>query len=77
MLRQDHSARDFADLMPGSADALQTASHIPNWAIAHVESGFITTQDIVDVIANMRRVDSIFSKDFTELTGTKAVVITA
>jgi hypothetical protein len=59
------------------SDALRTASHIPNWAIAHVESGFITTQDIVDVVANMRRVDSIYSKDLTELTGTKAVIITA
>lgn len=58
-------------------ETLQTASHIKTWAIAHVESGFITTQDIVDTISNVRRVDSIFTKDFTELAGTKAVIITA
>lgn len=58
-------------------ETLKTASHIPTWAIAHVEDGFITTQDIVETISKIRRVDSIFTKDFSELTGTKAVIITA
>jgi hypothetical protein len=58
-------------------DTLQTASHIPKWAVAHVENGFVSTQDIVEVIGRIRRVDTIFSKDFSELTGTKAVIITA
>ena len=56
---------------------LRRASHIKNWAIAHVESGFIQTQDIVDTIADIRRVDTIYTKDFSELTGAKAVIITA
>ena len=56
---------------------LQKASHIRSWAVAHVETGFITTQDIVDTIADIRRVDTIYTKDFSELTGTKAVIITA
>lgn len=56
---------------------LRRASQIRNWAIAHVESGFITTQDIVETIGSIRRVDTIFTKDFSELTGTKAVIITA
>ena len=58
-------------------ETLRTASHIKNWAIAHVESGFISTQDIVEVIGRIRRVDTIYTKDFSELTGTKAVIITA
>lgn len=58
-------------------DLLKTASHIGKWAIAHVEDGFITTQDIAETIGKSRRVDTIFTKDFTELTGTKAVIITA
>jgi hypothetical protein len=58
-------------------DILKTATHIENWAIAHVEDGFISTQDIVEVISNVRRVDTIFTKDFSELTGTKAVMISA
>ncbi len=58
-------------------DILKTASHINNWAISHVEDGFISTQEIVEVVSQVRRVDTIYTKDFSELTGTKAVIITA
>jgi len=58
-------------------ETLRRASHIKTWAIAHVESGFIQSQDIVDTIASIRRVETIYTKDFSELTGTKAVIITA
>jgi len=58
-------------------ETLRTASHIPAWAIAHVEDGFISTQEIVETISRVRRVDTIFTKDFSELMGTKAVIITA
>ena len=58
-------------------DTLRKASHIKNWAIAHVEAGFIQTQDIVETVARIRRVETIFTKDFSELAGTKAVIITA
>ncbi|CAN5472531.1 hypothetical protein BH10ACI3_BH10ACI3_10710 [soil metagenome] len=58
-------------------DTLRRASHLKNWAIAHVEDGFIQTQDIADTVARIRKVDTIYTKDFSELTGTKAVIITA
>lgn len=58
-------------------ETLRTASHIGTWAIAHVEDGFISTQEIAESIGRIRRVDTIFTKDFSELTGTKAVIITA
>jgi hypothetical protein len=58
-------------------ETLRTASHIAKWAIAHVESGFVSTQDIVEVVNRIRRVETIYTKDFSELTGTKAVIITA
>ena len=59
-------------------EMLRTASHIKNWAVAHVEDGSISAQDIVETIGRSgRRVDTIFTKDFSELTGTKAVIITA
>lgn len=58
-------------------ETLRRASHIKNWAIAHVEDGFIQTQDIADTISKIRRVDTVYTKDFSELTGTKAVIITA
>lgn len=58
-------------------DILRTASNIPTWAIAHVDDGFVSTRDVVESIGRVRRVDTIFTKDFTELVGTKAVMITA
>jgi hypothetical protein len=58
-------------------ELLRTASHIKLWAIAHVEDSFISTQDVVETIGKVRRVDTVFTKDFTELLGTKAVIITA
>lgn len=58
-------------------ETLKKASHIKLWAITHIEAGFITTQDIVDTISRIRRVDTVYTKDFSELTGTKAVIITA
>lgn len=58
-------------------DVLQAASEIPVWAIAHVENGYVSTQDLVEAVGRARRVDTIYSKDFSELTGTKAVIITA
>ncbi len=58
-------------------DTLQSAQKVPSWAIAHIEDGFLTTQELVETIGRVRRVDTIYSKDFSELTGTKAVIITA
>lgn len=58
-------------------ETLRRATHIRNWAIAHVETGFIQTQDIVDCVSEIRRVDCVYTKDFSELTGAKAVIITA
>lgn len=59
------------------SNALAKASHIKTWAIAHVEGGLVSTQEIVNVISSNRSVETIYTKDFTELTGTRAVVITA
>ena|SRR5688572_3310896 len=59
------------------SEALATAGHIKTWAVAHVEGGLVSTQEIVNVIAATRRVETIYTKDFSELTGTRAVIITA
>jgi hypothetical protein len=58
-------------------DLLETALHLPKWAIAHVENGFISTADLVDSIAQVRKVETIYTKDFSELTGIRASIITA
>lgn len=58
-------------------ETLRAAKNIPAWAIAHVEDGFVSTQDIVETVSRVRRVDTIYTKDFSELTGAKAVIVTA
>lgn len=58
-------------------ETLRRASHIKFWAIAHVESGFVQTSDIAETIGRIRTVETVYTKDFTELTGAKAVIITA
>jgi hypothetical protein len=58
-------------------ESLRIASHLQAWAISHVENGAIATQDVVETIGHVRRVEAIYTKDFSELTGAKAVIITA
>ncbi|HKP46201.1 MAG TPA: hypothetical protein VJT50_06335 [Pyrinomonadaceae bacterium] len=58
-------------------DVLQTASHIPGWAIALVENGFVSTEELVETIGRVRKVDAIYSKDFSDLLGVRAAIVTA
>jgi hypothetical protein len=58
-------------------ELLQVALHLPSWAIAHAEDGFIPTSDLVETINSVRKVETIYSKDFSELTGLRATIITA
>jgi hypothetical protein len=58
-------------------DLLQTAAHLPAWAIAHVEDGFISTTELIESIGHVRQVETIYTKDFSELIGARATIITA
>ncbi|MDT4897237.1 MAG: hypothetical protein QOH25_2314 [Acidobacteriota bacterium] len=58
-------------------DLLQVAMHLPAWAIAHAEDGFIPTTDLVETINRVRKVETVYSKDFSELMGLRATIITA
>lgn len=58
-------------------ELLQSATHIPAWAIAHAADGFISTTELVEAISRVRRVETIYTKDFSELTGKRAAIITA
>ena len=58
-------------------DLLHVAAHIPAWAIAHTENGFISNDELVDTIGRVRKVDAIYSKDFSDLLGVRASIITA
>ena len=58
-------------------DLLRTASHIPSWAIAHTENGFISNEELVEKIGRVRKVSSIYSKDFSDMLGVRASLIVA
>lgn len=58
-------------------DLLHTGAHIPAWAIAHTENGFITRDELVETVSRVRKVDAIYSKDFSDLLGVRASIITA
>jgi hypothetical protein len=58
-------------------DLLRTASHIPTWAIAQTENGFISTEELVETLGRTRKVDAIYTKDFSDLLGLRASIITA
>ncbi len=58
-------------------ETLKRSLHIKNWAISHVENTFVSTQELAETIGEERKVEAIYTKDFSELTGTKAVIITA
>ncbi|HKG98459.1 MAG TPA: hypothetical protein VKA97_11615 [Pyrinomonadaceae bacterium] len=58
-------------------DLLRTASHIPGWAIAHTENGFISNEELVEKISRVRKVSSVYSKDFSDMLGVRASLIVA
>jgi hypothetical protein len=58
-------------------ETLSIASNMKHWAISIADGGFISVQEAVDIVNRLRHVDKIFSKDFSELTGIKATIITA
>lgn len=58
-------------------DLLNRASNIKQWVITHTDTGVISAQDIAQIVGKHRAVEAIFTKDFSELTGKRAVIITA
>jgi len=58
-------------------DLLHTAGHIPWWAISHTENGFISSEELTDIVSSVRKIDAIYSKDFSDLLGVRASIISA
>ena len=58
-------------------ELLEAASHLAAWAIAHTEDGFVSTEEVVETVRRVRPVDTVYTKDFSELTGLRAAIITA
>ena len=58
-------------------DLLQRAAQIPSWALMHTENGFISGEELVDTVSRIRKVDAVYTKDFSDLLGVRASIITA
>ena len=57
---------------------LAKAKHIPKWAIAHAEDGFISAVELGEVISQFRRIEVTYNKDFSDvLGGLNAYIIVA
>jgi hypothetical protein len=58
-------------------DLLQTGAHLPLWAIEGISDGFVSTDELVECVGGARKIDAIYTKDFSELMGIQSVIITA
>jgi len=58
-------------------DLLRTAAHIPAWAIAYTENGFISSDELVETVGRVRKVDTVYTKDLSDLLGVRASIATA
>ena len=58
-------------------ELLDAAAHIPAWAVANADNGFLPTDELVESMRRLRRVGTIYTKDFAELAGARAVIVTA
>jgi hypothetical protein len=58
-------------------ELLEAAAHIKSWAITHTEGGYTTTEELVETIRRVRKVETVYTKDFSELLGARATIITA
>ncbi|HXI23462.1 MAG TPA: hypothetical protein VNG71_06275 [Pyrinomonadaceae bacterium] len=58
-------------------ELLQTAAHLRLWAIEAVSDGFVTTDELVECVSETRKIDAIYTKDFSDLLGVQSVIVTA
>ena len=68
---------------PGEARAFRAVNglpdslYLPAWAIMHTENGFISSDELVETVTKIRKVDAIYTKDFSDLLGIRASIVTA
>ena len=74
MLRAVETKSQYTRLI---SDLLDRSGHFKQWAICLIDSGFISPQEVAEIVGKHRAVSAIYTKDFSELTGKKAVIITA
>lgn len=58
-------------------EMLHTAAHLRLWAIAYTENSAIPISDVVECVNRVRRVETVYTKDFSEILGPRVSIITA
>jgi hypothetical protein len=58
-------------------DLLDAAGHFKMWAVSFVEGGHFSTEELVETVRRLRKVDTVYTKDFSELTGARGAIVTA
>jgi hypothetical protein len=58
-------------------DLLHIAAHLPMMAIEGISDGFVSTDELVECVGKARKIEATYTKDFSELLGIKAIIITA
>jgi hypothetical protein len=58
-------------------ELLRAATHVGAWAVSHVDNGHLPAEELVEALRRHRKVDTVYTKDFSELAGARAVMITA
>ena len=57
---------------------LERARHIPKWAIAHPEDGFVTATEMGELVKSLRPVEVSYAKDFSEVSeGLNIMIVVA
>jgi hypothetical protein len=51
------------------ANFLTRAKHIPQWAIAHTEDGFLSAGEVGELIKQFRKINVTYNKDFSDVVG--------
>jgi len=76
-LRLDSYVETKEQYMGLIEDLLRTSAHLPLWAIEAVSDSFVSTDELVECVGGTRKIDGVYTKDFSELLGIQAVIITA
>lgn len=58
-------------------ELLETALHVPRWAVCHTESGFLSIEEMVETVSRVRPVETVYTKDFSELMFARTAIIVA
>lgn len=58
-------------------ELLNAAGRARTWAVSHVDNGRLPIEELIEALRRHRKVETVYTKDFSELTGARAVMITA